>query len=311
MALDSASVGRTTLVIAHRLTTIRDADCILVMDKGNIIEKGTHDELMAFGSKGVYYGLVKTQELLASTDESVVSSSSEINESSTDEEFDPSEATYGQSEECLIPKEDGPLTKYRFGRNKHLSFQEPLKKNLHKYTFSEGMKYERNDLRNRQYNFKGEVVLGATKSDNLIKDDTSIHTTHDNGNEQFLDIHDLKGDQHNGTFTSTKLRNSTDEDNDDTAETKRISNYSIDSIPLNRSTTLVSEMEAKELEKSLKYDKKNNRYIQKEEDFSKRNTIPIRKLWGLIKGFRKIFILSIIGSTFNGCIQPAFSIYLL
>ena len=39
--------GRTSFVIAHRLSTIRDADCILVMNHGSIIEKGTHDSLMA------------------------------------------------------------------------------------------------------------------------------------------------------------------------------------------------------------------------------------------------------------------------
>ncbi|OUM61959.1 hypothetical protein PIROE2DRAFT_54498 [Piromyces sp. E2] len=182
MALDAASLGRTTIVVAHRLTTIRDADCILVMDKGTIIEKGTHDELMAIGSKGVYYGLVKTQELLANTEESVKNS-------------------------------------------------EKRKSQL----------------------------------DNLS------------------------------------------EENDDTSETKRNSIISYESVPMKRTTTIISQKEAEEIEKTLKFDKKNNRYLQKEEDFSKRH-VPMGKLWELIKGFRKIFILSIIGSAFNGCIQPAFAI---
>ena len=60
-ALDSASSGRTTFVIAHRLTTIKDANCIIVMDKGVIIESGSHDELMA--KQNVYYNLVKNQNI--------------------------------------------------------------------------------------------------------------------------------------------------------------------------------------------------------------------------------------------------------
>ena len=51
--------GRTTLVIAHRLSTIRQADQILVIEKGQIAERGTHDELLAF--KGRYYELYTYQ----------------------------------------------------------------------------------------------------------------------------------------------------------------------------------------------------------------------------------------------------------
>jgi len=50
--------GRTTLVIAHRLSTIRNADQILVMSRGQIVERGTHDELVAAG--GIYAGLERT-----------------------------------------------------------------------------------------------------------------------------------------------------------------------------------------------------------------------------------------------------------
>jgi ATP-binding cassette subfamily B multidrug efflux pump len=51
--------GRTSFVIAHRLSTIRDADQILVIDGGQIIERGTHEELL--GKGGVYYQLYASQ----------------------------------------------------------------------------------------------------------------------------------------------------------------------------------------------------------------------------------------------------------
>jgi ATP-binding cassette subfamily B protein len=54
-ALDEVAKGRTTLVIAHRLSTIVNADMILVMDRGQIVERGTHAELLAHG--GLYAGL--------------------------------------------------------------------------------------------------------------------------------------------------------------------------------------------------------------------------------------------------------------
>ena len=58
-AMDNLMKGRTSFIIAHRLSTIRDADLILVMKDGDIIEQGTHNELLA--KKGFYYELYNSQ----------------------------------------------------------------------------------------------------------------------------------------------------------------------------------------------------------------------------------------------------------
>ena len=51
--------GRTTFIVAHRLSTIRGADCILVMRDGQVVEQGTHEELLA--RKGFYAQLYQSQ----------------------------------------------------------------------------------------------------------------------------------------------------------------------------------------------------------------------------------------------------------
>jgi ATP-binding cassette subfamily B protein len=62
-ALDELSQGRTSIVIAHRLSTVRDADLILVLDHGRIIERGTHADLVAAG--GRYAALVERDAVIA------------------------------------------------------------------------------------------------------------------------------------------------------------------------------------------------------------------------------------------------------
>ena len=57
--MDALMSGRTSFVIAHRLSTVRNADCIMVMEQGRIIERGTHDQLME--EKGRYYQLYTGQ----------------------------------------------------------------------------------------------------------------------------------------------------------------------------------------------------------------------------------------------------------
>ena len=58
-ALDNLMRGRTSFIIAHRLSTIRNADLILVMKDGDIIEQGTHEQLLA--KKGFYADLYNSQ----------------------------------------------------------------------------------------------------------------------------------------------------------------------------------------------------------------------------------------------------------
>jgi subfamily B ATP-binding cassette protein MsbA len=73
-ALANLMSGRTTIVIAHRLTTIHRADRIIVLDRGRVIDSGTHEELMARG--GIYRDLYEMQfsdDLAAQNEERIVS----------------------------------------------------------------------------------------------------------------------------------------------------------------------------------------------------------------------------------------------
>ncbi|KAL0931455.1 multidrug resistance protein 3 (p glycoprotein 3) [Colletotrichum truncatum] len=77
-ALDNVSKGRTTITIAHKLATIRDADNIVVMEKGKIVEQGTHKSLLDQG--GAYSRLVRAQDLAVKEDDSDGAASSDVEE---------------------------------------------------------------------------------------------------------------------------------------------------------------------------------------------------------------------------------------
>lgn len=59
--------GRTTLIVAHRLSTIRNADRIIVMQKGEVVEEGAHDSLME--ARGIYFHMVEQQSLRQAEEE--------------------------------------------------------------------------------------------------------------------------------------------------------------------------------------------------------------------------------------------------
>eukprot|EP01018_Ginkgo_biloba_P016173 Gb_10216 [translate_table: standard] len=61
-ALDQMMVGRTSIIIAHRLTTIQTANCIAVIQNGRIIEQGSHSSLISKGENSVYFSLIKLQQ---------------------------------------------------------------------------------------------------------------------------------------------------------------------------------------------------------------------------------------------------------
>lgn len=67
-ALERVMVGRTSVVVAHRLSSIKNCDVIAVLDKGTEVERGTHASLLAKGPSGVYFSLVSIQQRIASTD---------------------------------------------------------------------------------------------------------------------------------------------------------------------------------------------------------------------------------------------------
>lgn len=118
-ALDKASQGRTTIVIAHKLATIRRADNIVVMTKGRIVEQGTHEGLIAEG--GTYATLVKIQNLAVS--EPVHGSDSE-DVAEEDAEGDPADLTrsitrYATGDRIRLEKQK---ERDNYDNHKHLGF---------------------------------------------------------------------------------------------------------------------------------------------------------------------------------------------
>lgn len=93
-ALESLFVGRTVLMIAHRLTTVRDADLICVLDKGRLVESGTHDELIAMD--GLYSAFCKSQF----NDGSEKLSDDQVLQNTTTDKADQNEKT-GQKEQIV------------------------------------------------------------------------------------------------------------------------------------------------------------------------------------------------------------------
>ncbi|CAL9050617.1 unnamed protein product [Musa banksii] len=67
-ALDRLMVGRTTVVVAHRLSTIRNVDMIAVIQQGQVVETGAHEDLLAKGSSGAYASLIRFQEMARNRD---------------------------------------------------------------------------------------------------------------------------------------------------------------------------------------------------------------------------------------------------
>jgi ATP-binding cassette subfamily B (MDR/TAP) protein 1 len=95
-ALDRVSRNRTTIVIAHRLSTIRRADKIVVMRKGQLVEQGSHEELLQ-NHDGVYYGLVNAQELAMEAEADVESDDEPIDKMKT---IGTEESSIGQKQEA-------------------------------------------------------------------------------------------------------------------------------------------------------------------------------------------------------------------
>ncbi|KAF7723008.1 Multidrug resistance protein 1 [Apophysomyces ossiformis] len=111
-ALDAVTANRTTIVVTHRLSTIRKADWIIVMDKGEIIEQGLHQDLIE--SNGLYANMVKQQEIVALADEKAPSESSADSDTKYEEVRTPYEdckaASISEKQSCFAKQSISDLT---------------------------------------------------------------------------------------------------------------------------------------------------------------------------------------------------------
>ncbi|XP_052577067.1 multidrug resistance protein 2 isoform X2 [Peromyscus californicus insignis] len=130
-ALDKAREGRTTIVIAHRLSTVRNADVIAGFDDGVIVEQGNHDELMK--EKGIYFKLVMTQ-----TKGNETELGSETYESPSDTEA--SELTSEESKSPLIRRSTCRGTHGPQDQERRVSVQEAQEEDVPLVSFGQILK---------------------------------------------------------------------------------------------------------------------------------------------------------------------------
>jgi ATP-binding cassette subfamily B (MDR/TAP) protein 1 len=118
-ALDKVSQNRTTIVIAHRLSTIKDADNIVVLAKGNLVQQGTHESLLA-DEGGAYWKLVNAQQLTLETEQPYegdgVEKSEDLSDSTILEKEQPVEIIVESNTKAIdenIPKESKPKSFFK------------------------------------------------------------------------------------------------------------------------------------------------------------------------------------------------------
>ncbi|PUZ47678.1 hypothetical protein GQ55_7G185700 [Panicum hallii var. hallii] len=160
-ALDRASVGRTTVVVAHRLSTIRKADMIAVLDAGRVVECGTHDELVAAGMDGGAYArmaclqkapVVREEQrhrVVEVESESSMVSFHSVEIMSLPSDYHPSPAPSFRSVERSVDVEDDELA----GRDKEARRRKPSQLRL--------LKMNRPEWKQALLGCAGAVVFGA------------------------------------------------------------------------------------------------------------------------------------------------------